>query len=301
MTKKNYLITGSRGFIGRNLIKYIKKKEPNSKIIEISKKINLEDFKQTINFFKKLNKIDYIFHLADVSGNKNWTIKNNFNQTQANLKIHLNVISAWKTYKPNSKFVFFSSLWAYPVGKKFQSEKNYWKGDLIEYSKFYAYTKKIASTLLIAAKQNFNLKSTTFVLGTVFGPDDKSDHFIPTIIRKIKKKPKKIIINGSGKESRDFIFVNDQIKAIFKLKNTNEYILNIGSCDLISIKIIVTKLKKIMNFNGKILFKKKINIEKDVYRGMKISKAKKLGWYGDTKLTDLDEALKITVKGFDKT
>ena len=55
--------------------------------------------------------------------------------------------------------VFFSSLWAYPVGKKFQSEKNYWKGDLIEYSKFYAYTKKIASTLLIAAKQNFNLKS----------------------------------------------------------------------------------------------------------------------------------------------
>ena len=33
---------------------------------------------------------------------------------------------------------------------------------------------------------------------------------------------------------------------------------------------------------------------------MKISKAKKLGWYGDTKLTDLDEALKITVKGFDK-
>ena len=53
-----------------------------------------------------------------------------------------------------------------------------------------------------------------------------------------------------------------------------------------------------MNFNGKIQFKKKINKEKDIYRGMKISKAKKLGWYGDTKLTDLDEALKITVKGF---
>ena len=37
-----------------------------------------------------------------------------------------------------------------------------------------------------------------------------------------------------------------------------------------------------------------------MFIGMKISKAK-LGWYGDTKLTDLDEALKITVKGFDKT
>ena len=34
---------------------------------------------------------------------------------------------------------------------------------------------------------------------------------------------------------------------------------------------------------------------------MKISKAKKFGWYGKTKLTDLNEALKITVKGFGKT
>ena len=122
----------------------------------------------------------------------------------------------------------------------------------------------------------------------------------PQLLEKLKKT-KKIIINGSGKESRDFIFINDQIKAIFKLKNTNEDILNIGSGNLISIKRIVTKLKKIMNFDGKIQFKKKINREKDVYRGMKISKAKKFGWYGKTKLTDLNEALKITVKGFGKT
>ena len=298
MTKKNYLITGSRGFIGRNLIKYINEREPDSKIIEISKKVNLEDFNHTNKFFKKLKKIDYIFHLADVSGNKNWTVKNKFYQTQSNLKIHLNVISAWKKYIPNSKFVFFSSIWAYPIGKRYQSEKNYWKSDLIDYAKFYAYTKKIATLLLISAKQNFNLKATTFILGTVFGPDDKSDHFIPTIIRKIKKNPKKIIINGSGEESRDFIFINDQIKAIHKLKNTNEEILNIGSGKLISINKIVTKLKKYMNFSGKIKFKKKINKEKDVYRGMNISKAKKLGWNIKTKLTNLDLALKITIKGF---
>ena len=94
----------------------------------------------------------------------------------------------------------------------------------------------------------------------------------PQLLEKLKKT-KKIIINGSGKESRDFIFVNDQIKAIFKLKNTNEDILNIGSGNLISIKRIVTKLKKSWILMEK-LFQKKINKEKDVYRGWKLAKPK---------------------------
>ena len=52
-----------------------------------------------------------------------------------------------------------------------------------------------------------------------------------------------------------------------------------------------------MNFSGKIQFKKKKNKEKDTYRGMNISKAKKLGWNVKNKITNLDLALKITVKG----
>ena len=36
--KKIYLVTGSRGFVGKHLCKYLKKIEPNSKIIELPKK-----------------------------------------------------------------------------------------------------------------------------------------------------------------------------------------------------------------------------------------------------------------------
>tara|TARA_B100000787_G_scaffold26172_1_gene17410 strand:- start:7301 stop:8212 length:912 start_codon:yes stop_codon:yes gene_type:complete len=296
--KKVYLITGARGFIGKHLSTYLKKVEPNSKIIKLPKKIDLLNSKQTLNFFKKINvKVDYIFHLADVSGNKKWASDNSFLQTYANVQIHLNTIFAWKKFLPKSKLVFVSSIWAYPIGKNFQNEKNYWEGKLIDYAKFYAYSKKIASLLLEAANNNFKLKSTTFILGTVFGPGDKSDHFIPSIIRRMNKNPLKLEIRGTGKESRDFIFIEDQIKAIYLHKDCNEALLNVGTGRLVNIKKIIIKLKKIMNFNGKIIFQKIKKDDKDIKRGMSVKKAIFLsGWPNKYNLTNIDIALKATVK-----
>ena len=296
--KKIYLVTGSRGFVGKHLCKYLKKIEPNSKIIELPKKIDLLNLNQTSNFFKNIKfKVDYIFHLADVSGNKNWASQNSFFQTYSNIQIHLNTISAWKKFLPKSNFIFVSSIWAYPIGKKYQEEQNYWEGKLIEYAKFYAYTKKIASLLLESAKKNFKLQSSTFVLGTVFGPGDKSDHFIPSIIRRINKNPLKMEINGTGNESRDFIFVEDQVKAIYLHKDCKQDLLNIGTGKLINIRTVLIKLKKIMKYKGKIIFKHKNTNEKDIFRGMSVKKAKLLsGWPQKFSLTNFDRALKTTIK-----
>ena len=295
--KKVYLVTGCRGFIGRNLCKYLKKVEPKSKIIELPKKIDLLSSSQTMNFFKKIKiKVDYVFHLADVSGNKNWAFQNSFFQTHANMQIHLNTIMSWKKYLPKSKFIFVSSIWAYPIGQIYQREENYWHGKLIEYAKHYAYSKKIVSLLLESAHNNFKLKSSTLILGTVFGPGDKSDHFIPTIIRRINKNPSKLEINGSGRESRDFIYIDDQIKAIYLHKDTKESLLNIGTGRLIDIRQIIIKLKKIMNFSGKIIFKKSKKNDKDVKRGMNVNKARRSsGWPEKFKLVDINKALAVTV------
>ena len=105
-----------------------------------------------------------------------------------NVKIHMHVIESWKLYHPNAKFVFVSSIWAYPIGKKILNEQDYWKGMILNKTRHYGYSKKIATILIETAKKDFNLNGTTLVLGTVFGPGDNSDHFIPTIIRKMIKE-----------------------------------------------------------------------------------------------------------------
>lgn len=296
--RKTYLITGGYGFIGRNLSIFLKKKEPKCRIIKAPKRLNLINSKTTNNFFKNINfKIDYIFHLADVSGNKKWASQNSFYQTFSNIQIHLNVISAWIKFKQKAKFVFVSSLWAYPIGKKFLNEETYWGSPHVLYANFYAFTKKIASLLLKAAKKDYGLKSVTLVLGSTFGPGDKSNHFIPSIIRRIKKKPSKLIINGSGAESRDFIFIDDQIKAIYLHKDVNLEIINIGTGRLTTIKKIVNLLINIMNFKGKVVFKQKNDSDNDEKRGMSVKKANDLkGWPTKYNLMDLKKSLIFTVK-----
>ena len=57
MAKKNILVTGSKGFIGKNLIAKLKK-NGNTTIYEYTRKSTLEELESYID------KIDFIFHLA---------------------------------------------------------------------------------------------------------------------------------------------------------------------------------------------------------------------------------------------
>ena len=219
------------------------------------------------NYFKNSKKFNYIFHFAEVSGNKEWSKKNSFNQTLANLKINLNVISSWAKYQSHAKFIFVSSIWSYPLGKSFLQEKNYWSGMLNPETRHFGYNKKIATILLETAKANLKLKATTLILGTVYGPGDLSDHFIPTIIRKMKKEKKSLNVYGTGNESRDFIFIDDQVKGIFSHRDCNEEIINVGTGKLTSIKKVIEISKKIIKFKHKVKFIRP-NKTLDAKRGM---------------------------------
>lgn len=295
-----YLITGSTGFIGKNLSKYISLKK-NCKIINVPRKINLSNEKITHEYFKKIKNVNYIFHLADVSGNKEWSASNSFYQTLNNVKIHMHVIESWKLYHPNAKFVFVSSIWAYPIGKKILNEQDYWKGMILNKTRHYGYSKKIATILIETAKKDFNLNGTTLVLGTVFGPGDNSDHFIPTIIRKMIKEKINLDIMGTGKESRDFIYIDDQIKAIYAHKDVDLSILNIGSGRLIKIKEVINILKDKMVYSGNISYQKNNTQNKDSERGMNIKRANLLtGWPKNYKLKNLTKALKLTIEDIKK-
>tara|TARA_Y100000996_G_scaffold334788_1_gene271217 strand:- start:2307 stop:2831 length:525 start_codon:yes stop_codon:yes gene_type:complete len=163
-------------------------------------------------------------------------------------------------------------------------------------TRHFGYNKKIATILLETAKANFKLKATTLILGTVYGPGDLSDHFIPTIIRKMKNEKKVLKVYGSGNESRDFIFIDDQVKGIFSHRNCNEEIINIGTGKLTSIKKVIQISKKIMKFKQKIKFiRPKRSL--DINRGMSIKKAKNLtGWSMKNKFINLEKGLKKTIE-----
>ena len=62
----NTLVTGSEGFIGKQLVSSLKKKEANVEEIDIKNGIDLTNWEQLYNFIKSASKPDVLFHLAAI-------------------------------------------------------------------------------------------------------------------------------------------------------------------------------------------------------------------------------------------
>ena len=116
----------------------------------------------------------------------------------------------------------------------------------------------------------------------VYGPDEGKEHVIPDFISKLKsinKKNKKFEIQGSGREIRSFIYIDDFVNAFNSIlthgKHLNIY--NIGTDERIRIIDLAHKMAKI--FNKKISIKKKSLLKGSTkYRVPSVKKIKKLGF-----------------------
>ena len=115
---------------------------------------------------------------------------------------------------------------------------------------------------------------------------------IPATIKKIlsNSKPE---IHGSGNQSRDFIYVVDTISAILKLYDVLKRggDVNISATNEITIKNLVIKICKLMNYKGKVI--KKPNRVADVKSHN--SSNKKMKKLINFKITPFDTALKKTI------
>ena len=69
----------------------------------------------------------------------------------------------------------------------------------------------------------------------------------------------KILINGNGKQTRSFLFIDDCIDAFYKIlkKNVSNEVFNVGSDNEISILELAKKVKKICDSKSKIIFNSK--------------------------------------------
>ena len=123
-------------------------------------------------------------------------------------------------------------------------------------------------------------------------------HVIPAIIKKIydaqKQKKRTITLWGTGKPTREFLYVKDAVEAILLAAerfNKSEPV-NIGSQFEISIKDLAVKIADLMNFDGEIKWDA-VKPDGQPRRKLDVSKAK--AEFGFTAKTAFDEGLKQTI------
>jgi len=261
---KKILITGSTGFIGSNIIKYLIKKnfyiydllreknKNNKKIYKLkkNKKYRPIFYNKFSELEQKLSplKIDMIINCATYYSTKN-DVKTIENLVKTNIifcSIVLEILN-----KHVKKFINFGSMMEYSKNNNF-FPKN-----------FYAITKYFFQIIEKFYKQKNNkIKFYDLKLYETYGDNDKRKKLIPEIIENYKKnKTTKII---SRNLNMNFIHIKSLIKIIdmiiFKKIKENEYV--VKNKKIIKIKNIIESINKRLNRKIKVkyLSSKKISV-----------------------------------------
>jgi len=293
-----FLVTGGKGFIGRNLAAYLNRQPDQHSVVVIGREFDLRETARAAAAFKDSGTFDYIVHLADVQGDARWSAQNAATQFMANVRITLNVLEAWQVWQPQARLISLSSLWAFPESVVEAHESDYWNGRMHKPTEHYGINKKILGVGMEAFKRQHGLKGTSLVLGSVYGPGDSTTHVIPSILKRMQENPNLLEIWGDGTATRDFIFIEDQINGILQHRDYDGELLNIGTGTSYSIRQVVEILARLMDYKGKIVY----DASKGgavVNRSINVDLARKTtGWPENFKLHTLEEGLIKTVNAF---
>lgn len=175
-------------------------------------------------------------------------------------------------------FIQIGSSVEYGNIKSPQNEND--KIDVKKLRSTYGKAKLMATNYLLALNKKYNFPCTILRLYLVYGPYQDNNRLIPYTLNECLND--NTFHCSAGTQYRDFLFVDDLIKAIFKCFNNNKSIgeiINIGSGKPFNVKWVILFIKNKINL-GKPIFGK-ISFRRDeIFRLYpNIAKAKKiLNW-----------------------
>ena len=232
MKKIRIYIAGHNGMVGSSLVRLLERKK-NITIIKEDKR-NLDLINQSsVKYFFKKKKIDQVYlSSAKVGGiYANSTYPAQF--IYENIMIEANIIhSAFLTGV--KKLLFLGSSCIYPKNSKHPIKENeLLKGLLEQTNEPYAVAKIAGIKLCESYNRQYKklgIDYRSIMPCNIYGTKDKYDplnsHVIPALIRRFREakinKIKEIVVWGTGKPKREFLFVDDLARACVHIMNINK-------------------------------------------------------------------------------
>jgi GDP-L-fucose synthase len=300
--KKKLLILGKTGMVGSSIMRLARKEYFN--ILSPSRKeLDLFDKKTVQAYFRKQKPDIIILAAARVGGiyaNNNYSA----DFIYENILIQTNVISSAHE-EQIKKLVFLASSCIYPKQSKQPIKEEYLlAGKLEKTNESYAVAKISGIKMIEAFTKQYNDNFISVMPTNIYGINDSfhnmNSHVVPALILKfynaVMNKNNKVVLWGTGKAKRDLLYVDDLADAILHIVNSynKKELINIGSGEEISIKLLAKKISNIFNYKGKIIFDNKYP-DGTLRKLLDISKINKIGWQ---KKYSLDQGLKKTIDWF---
>jgi GDP-L-fucose synthase len=163
------------------------------------------------------------------------------------------------------KFVQVGTVCAYP---KFNpvpfKEENLWDGYPEETNAPYGIAKKALLVMAQAYRKQYAMDIIYLLPVNLYGPKDnfdlESSHVIPALIRKfcaaVEKGEKTVVVWGTGRVSREFLYVKDAAEGIIRAAESYNKPdpVNLGTGKEITIKLLVELIAQLIGFDGQIIW-----------------------------------------------
>lgn len=219
---RRILVTGGAGFIGSNLVDQL---SPDNKVVVLDNLFsgllsNLDKSKDRITFVKGdildkallrdiVAEVDYVFHLAAHVGNIR-SIKDPHFDMEVNIRGTLNLLEACRNSNI-SRLVYSSSGAIFGEAKYLPIDEEH----PLNPESPYAVSKLAAEKYCFAYHKVYGVPTTVLRYFNVYGLRQDTSEYANAVAIFLSrtKEGKPLTIFGDGKQTRDFIFVEDVVRA----------------------------------------------------------------------------------------
>ena len=265
MPHTKVMVTGANGFLGKAVCDKIKKLDDHE-LIPLNGRAEWDLTKQKyVDYALQEFDPDIVVHLAAVCGGIGINREKPGQFMYDNLSMGMNLIESCRKYEKLRKFVMVGTVCAYPkITPVPFKEEDIWNGYPEETNAPYGIAKKTLMELLIAYHKQYDFNSTNLIPVNMYGPydnfDPNSSHVIPALILKfhnaITEDSDTVEVWGTGRASREFLFVDDCAEAIVSSlsKDVNPEPINLGTGVEITIADLVSEIAKQMGYEGEIVY-----------------------------------------------
>jgi GDP-L-fucose synthase len=260
-SSKRILVTGGAGFLGSYVVERLEKEGYKEIFVARSKIYDLIEMEAVKRLYRD-SKPDIVVHIAARVGGIGANMKYPGSFFYENLMMGVQMMEMGRL-SGIEKFIALGTICAYP---KFANipfkEEDLWNGYPEETNAPYGLAKKMLLVQSQAYRQQYGFNCIYLLPVNLYGPRDNFDpefsHVIPALIKKVyeakETKSDRINVWGTGKATREFLYVKDAAEGILlALERYNKpYPINLGAGFEISIEVLVKLICELMGFTGEI-------------------------------------------------
>ncbi|MEW5748768.1 MAG: GDP-L-fucose synthase [Candidatus Thermoplasmatota archaeon] len=304
---KRVLVTGGAGFLGSFVVERLARAGVPDDMVRVPRSAD-SDLRRWEGCVSAVKDVDVVLHLAGRGGGIGANRATPADMFYDNAAMGIQLMEAARL-EGVGRFVTVGTICSYPKHTPVPfKESELWNGYPEETNAAYGLAKKMLLVQGQAYRQQHGFDSIHLLMVNLYGPGDDFDprtsHVIPALIRKfdeaVRSGSREVVVWGTGKASREFLYVDDAAEAILLAAEGYHSAepVNIGAGFEITIKDLVGLIGRLMGYEGKVTWDTG-KPDGQPRRMLDVSRARDA--FGFRARTGFEDGLKATIEWYRKS